>query len=92
MRREIAVQLALTGAALLLLLVVIFLHQPTYVEEFPAGVSGTTPAEIAPNAGKGVKPSEAETVYRPPAPTSPETSYRPATRPRLARGETRYRR
>lgn len=76
MRREIVVQLLLTALALLLLLFVIFFHQPTYVEEFPEGVS----ANAAANAGQVrsdnlTPPVDSETLYGP-RPAGSETPYR----------------
>ncbi len=88
MRREIAVQLVLTALALLLLLFVILFHQPTYVEEFPGGVSAPAAVDRKGGEEKGVEPSVAETVYRAPSPTPAETAYRPVARPRAARGAT----
>jgi len=92
MRREIAVQLVLTAIALILLLFVILFHQPTYVEEFPAGVSAPVAVDKKGSEEKGVVPGEAETVYRAPSPTPAETTYRPVTRPRTERGRAGTRR
>jgi hypothetical protein len=76
MRRELVVQLVLTALALLLLMIIIFAGNSSYVEELPPGISGPIPTLTAPDA----RPARVrgETSYDAPRgarPAGPETAY-----------------
>ncbi len=66
MRRELIVQLILTGIALLFLLIVIVFKQPEYHEEYPEGITASMvekPGSRSSGGEEGLRPMDAETVY-----------------------------